>query len=65
MTLRKRDRIVLAVVAAAAVLGAFYMLALKPERQKAASLGSQIATQRQALARPSRATPSAVPPRPR
>ncbi len=49
MTLSKRDRIVLAVVAAAAVLGAFYMLALKPERQQAASLGSQIATQRQAL----------------
>jgi hypothetical protein len=50
MTLRKRDRIVLAVVAAVALLGAFYMLALKPERQKASALGSQIATQRQALA---------------
>jgi hypothetical protein len=50
MSLRKRDRIVLAVVAVAALLGAFYMLALKPERQKASALGSQIATQRQALA---------------
>ena len=50
MTLRKRDRIVLAVLAAVALLGAFYMLALKPERQKASALGSQIATQRQALA---------------
>lgn len=49
MTLSKRDRIVLAVLAAVALLGAFYMLALKPERQQAASLGSQIATQRQAL----------------
>jgi hypothetical protein len=50
MSLRKRDRIVLAVVAAVALLGAFYMLALKPERQKASALGSQIATQQQALA---------------
>lgn len=49
MTLRKRDRIVLAVLAAVALLGAFYMLALKPERQRASALGSQIATQRQAL----------------
>jgi Tfp pilus assembly protein PilO len=49
MTLRKRDRIVLAVVAAAAVLGVFYMLALKPERQQASSLESQITTQRQAI----------------
>ena len=49
MTLRKRDRIVLAIVAAAALLGAFYMLALKPERQQASALESQIATQRQAL----------------
>lgn len=49
MTLRKRDRIVLAAVAVAALIGAFYMLALKPERQQASSLDSQIATQRQAL----------------
>lgn len=50
MTLRKRDRIVLAVVAVAALLGAFYMVVLKPERQQASALGSRIATQRQALA---------------
>ncbi|HEX3979406.1 MAG TPA: hypothetical protein VHW96_24250 [Solirubrobacteraceae bacterium] len=49
MTLRKRDRIVLAVVAVAALLGVFYMLALKPERQQASSLESQIATQREAV----------------
>jgi len=49
MTLRKRDRIVLAVLAAVALLGAFYMLALKPERQRASALASQIATQRQAI----------------
>ena len=50
MTLRKRDRIVLAIVAAAALVGAFYMLALKPERQKASALQTQIATQQQSLA---------------
>jgi Tfp pilus assembly protein PilO len=49
MTLRKRDRIVLAVVAVVALLGAFYMLALKPQRQKASALESQIATQHHAL----------------
>lgn len=50
MSLRKRDRVVLAVVAAVALLGGFYMLGLKPERQKASSLESQITTQRQAIA---------------
>ena len=50
MTLRKRDRIVLAIVAAAALVGAFYMMALKPERQKASALQTQIATQQQSLA---------------
>ncbi|HTU96878.1 MAG TPA: type II secretion system protein GspM [Solirubrobacteraceae bacterium] len=50
MTLRKRDRIVLAVVAALALLGGFYMVILKPERQKVASLDTQIAAQRQTLA---------------
>jgi hypothetical protein len=49
MTLRPRDRVVLAVVAVVAVLGAFYMLALKPERQKASALQAQITTQQQAL----------------
>ena len=50
MSLRKRDRIVLAIVAAVALVGAFYMVALKPERQKASALQTQIATQQQALA---------------
>jgi hypothetical protein len=49
MTLRPRDRIALAVVAVLAALGAFYMLALKPERQQASSLQAQITTQQQAL----------------
>ncbi len=49
MNLRKRDRIVLAMVAAVALVGAFYMLALKPERQKAGALQTKIATQQQAL----------------
>ena len=49
MTLRRRDRIVLAVVAVLAVLGAFYLVALKPERQQASALQAQITTQQQAL----------------
>jgi hypothetical protein len=49
MTLRKRDRIVLVIVATAAVLGAFYMFALKPQRQQASALDSQVAIQRQAI----------------
>jgi len=49
MTLRKRDRIVLAVVAAVALVGVFYMLVLKPERQKASALQTQIATQQQTI----------------
>jgi hypothetical protein len=50
MTLRPRDRIVLAVVAVLALLGAYYLLALKPERQQASALQSKITTQQQALA---------------
>ncbi|MGZ4314167.1 MAG: type II secretion system protein GspM, partial [Solirubrobacteraceae bacterium] len=49
MTLRPRDRVVLAVVGVLAVLGAFYLLALKPERQQAGALQAQITTQQQAL----------------
>lgn len=49
MNLRPRDRVVLAVVAVIALLGAYYLLALKPERQKASSLQAQIATQQQTL----------------
>lgn len=50
MTLRPRDRVVLVVVVVLALLGAYYLLALKPERQQASSLDASIATQRQALA---------------
>lgn len=50
MSLRPRDRVVLAVVAVLALIGAYYLLALKPERQQASSLEAQITTQRQALA---------------
>jgi type II secretory pathway pseudopilin PulG len=50
MNLRHRDRVVLALVGVLALLGAYYLLALKPEQQQASSLQSQIAAQRQALA---------------
>jgi hypothetical protein len=50
MTLRPRDRIALGVILIAALVGAFYLLALKPEQQKASSLDAAIATQRQAIA---------------
>lgn len=50
MTLRPRDRIALVVVLLVGLVGAYYMLALKPEQQKAASLNASIASQRQALA---------------
>src|ERR1700747_2905235 len=50
MKLRPRDRIGLGVVLIAALVGAFYLLALKPEQQKASSLYAQIATQRQTIA---------------
>ena len=50
MRLRPRDRIGLGVVLIVALVGAFYMLALKPEQQKASALDAQIATQRQTIA---------------
>ena len=50
MNLRPRDRIALGVVLIAALVGAFYMLALKPQQQKAAAVDAQIAKQRQTLA---------------
>jgi type II secretion system (T2SS) protein M len=50
MTLRSRDRIALMVLAVLALMGGFYLLALKPERQKAAHLATQIATERATLA---------------
>lgn len=50
MTLRPRDRIALGVVIVAVAIGAFYMLALKPEQQKAKSLDASIAAQQQTVA---------------
>ena len=50
MKLRGRDRILLGVVAVIALFGAYYMLALKPERQKVSSLQAQITTARANLA---------------
>jgi type IV secretory pathway VirJ component len=50
MTLRPRDRIALAVVVLVALIGGYYLLALKPERQKATALDAAIATQQQTLA---------------
>jgi hypothetical protein len=50
MTLRPRDRIALAVVVLVALVGGYYLLALKPERQKASALNAAIATQQQTLA---------------
>jgi Tfp pilus assembly protein PilO len=38
----KRDRIVLAIVAALAVVGGFYMLAVKPAREEIATLDEQV-----------------------
>ena len=49
MTLRRRDRIALAVVAVLALLGGFYLMVLKPERQKVADLNTQIAAQKATL----------------
>jgi cytoskeletal protein RodZ len=49
MTLRPRDRIALAVVLLLAAVAGFYMLVLKPQQKKAASLATQISAQQQAL----------------
>lgn len=49
MTLRPRDRIALAVVLILALVGASYLLVLKPERQKASRLVTAIAERRLAL----------------
>jgi Type II secretion system (T2SS), protein M len=49
MNLRARDRVALGIVVVLALLGAYYMLALKPERQKVSALDAQIASQRQTL----------------
>jgi hypothetical protein len=50
MTLRPRDRMALGVVLALALIGAYYLLALKPEQNKASTLSTAIAGQRHALA---------------
>jgi Tfp pilus assembly protein PilO len=49
MTLRPRDRIALVAVLMVALAGAYYLLALKPEQNKASTLASSITAQRQAL----------------
>lgn len=49
MTVRPRDRVALIALLFLAVIGAYYMLALKPERQKAAALQASISQQQQTL----------------
>ena len=49
MTLRLRDRVALGAILILALMGAFYLLALKPERQQASTLATSIAGQRDAL----------------
>jgi hypothetical protein len=49
MKLRGRDRILVGVAAIVVLVGAYYMLALKPERQKVSGLDAQIATARATL----------------
>jgi hypothetical protein len=49
MKLGGRERILVGVVAIVALFGAYYMLALKPERQKVSGLDAQIATARASL----------------
>jgi Tfp pilus assembly protein PilO len=51
MNIRPRDRVALVVVLILALLGAYYMLALRPERQKVSALDRSIAAQRQTLAK--------------
>ncbi len=50
MNLRPRDRIALVALVVLALAGVYYMLALKPERQKVKTLNAEIATQQQAIA---------------
>jgi type II secretion system (T2SS) protein M len=49
MKLGGRERILVGVVAVVGLIGGFYMLALKPERQKVSGLDAQIATARASL----------------
>jgi Tfp pilus assembly protein PilO len=50
MTLRRRDRIALVAILFLALVGGYYMLALKPERQKIKTLDAATATQQQTFA---------------
>jgi Tfp pilus assembly protein PilO len=50
MTLRQRDRIALGIVLILGLFAGYYMLMLKPERQKVAALDTKITTARQSLA---------------
>lgn len=50
MTVRPRDLAALVLVGVVAVVAGFYVLALKPEHQRAAKLNGEIATARQSLA---------------
>jgi type II secretory pathway pseudopilin PulG len=47
--MRVRDRLVIAVIAALAVVGAMWVVLVSPERAKVTSLSAQISTQRAAL----------------
>ncbi len=51
MSLRPRDRIALVALVLLALVGAYYMLVLTPERHKVTALNAMIATQQQALAK--------------
>jgi Type II secretion system (T2SS), protein M len=55
MNLRPRDRAALGVVLVAVMIGAFYMLLLKPEQHKAATLDTAIAGQQAKLVQEQRA----------
>lgn len=50
MNLRPRDRVALAVVVLLGLVGGYYLLALKPERQQATTLNAAIVTEQQTLA---------------
>lgn len=49
MTLRQRDRIALGIVLILGLFAGYYLLMLKPERQKVAALDTKITTARQSL----------------
>ena len=48
--MRVRERLILAVIAAVIVVGAVWLVLVSPERSKASNLGTQVATERSALA---------------